>query len=997
MIFAHLHCHSCYSFMRGADKPEALAAAATRRGIGALALTETGGLYSAVALQKACDEAGIQPIFGAELPAGSEGEPHVILLVRNRRGWARLCGLLTAHATGKEYDLIRRLAGCVDLYVLSGDRNFLSRAREAVPAGLLFAELVIHDDPSPARKLYRWATEAGIPVAAANDVHFADAADQEIAAVLAAIRELKTVGTLGPDDAPPASAFLASPAEMERRFRWAPEAIANAAAVAEGCRFRLPIGQRLLPRYDFLESGSSMAELRRRCLAALPGRYPSGPPKEALNRLGDELRVVARNSFADYILLVDDIVREAERRGIRTVGRGSAAASIICYLLRVTHVDPLRYNLAFERFMNEERSDLPDIDLDLPWNRRDEMVEFVYDRFGHDRVAMISAHATFRARGGLREVAKALGVPDEEIGRVTKRVPHIRTEALGDAVEKLPECRDLPLDLEPWKTIARVARRIDGFPRHLSVHPCGLVVAPSRLDEIIPLETAAKGLVVTQMDMYPVEDLGLVKIDLLGQRSLAVISDTIGVVTSRNGSPPMTEDDLTLDGPARALMRAGQTMGCFYVESPGMRSLLAKLRVEDFEMLTAASSVIRPGPSDSGMMKTFVERHCGREQVRYLHPALEKLLGETYGVMIYQEDVMRVAHEMAGMSLGEADKLRRSMSKKRRHEPIARMKERFFAGASEREVEPQVAEEVWRQIESFAGYAFCKSHSASFAQVSIQAIHLRAHYPAEFMAAVLSNSGGFYYPAAYIEEARRMGLRILPPFVGKVQAHYQGRDGVVMVGLMAVKGLSEATAERIVAMRPYADLGDFLARVRPDRDEAEALAACGALDRFGFNRPQLMWLIQQRCSETGEGILDGIAAREPAAPAVPDYPLSERLRREMETLEFTVTAHPLVLYRDVAKKEGAVEARHLKRHVGRQVLTIGWLVVDKRTRTVRGDYMKFLSLEDLTAAYEAVLFPQAYDRFGSQIRGRGPYLICGRVVRDSGALSISAQELRNLG
>ncbi|HUX08373.1 MAG TPA: DNA polymerase III subunit alpha [Acidobacteriota bacterium] len=1001
MLVAHLHCHSCYSLLRGADRPEALAAAAARAGIGALALTETGGLYSAVAHQKACEAEGIAPVFGAELPSRSGGGCDAVLLARSRRGWAKLCRLVTAHATDKEYDLVEELAGCHDLFLLSRSRELLQRAREVVPAGLLFAELVVHGDPAPARRLARWADENGIPPVATNDVHFADPSGHETAAVLAAIRLLKTVGTLASGDAPAAEAWLATPAEMEKRFRWIPAALANAAAIAEQCRFRLPLGHHLLPRYDRLRecrASSSLAELRGRCLARMLRRFPDGPPPQAIDRLGAELGVVAHNGFADYFLIVDDIVREADSRGVRTLGRGSAAASIICYLLGITHVDPLRHNLAFERFMNDGRSDLPDIDLDFPWNRRDEMVEFVYERFGRERVAMISTHATFRARAGLREVAKAMGLPDEEIGRVTKRVPHyIPAAALDDAASDLPECRNLPLHSEPWKSIARLARRVDGFPRHLSVHPCGLVIAPQRIDEIVPLETAAKGLLVTQMDMYPVEDLGLVKIDLLGQRALAVISDTIGAVNSRNGRPPLGYDDLALDASTARLLRTGETMGCFYIESPGMRSLMAKLQVADFELLTAASSVIRPGPSDSGMMRSFVERHRGREPVRHLHPKMESLLGETHGVMIYQEDVIRVAHAVAGMSMADADRMRRSMTKKRHSEPIARLRERFLEGAAREGVEKKAAEEIWRQIASFAGYAFCKSHSASFAQVSIQAAHLRAHYPAEFMAAVLSNGGGFYHAAAYIEEARRMGLRILPPYVDKARVHYRGRNGALMVGLMAVKNLSEETARRIVELQPYSDLGDFLARVRPARDEGESLVSCGALDRFGYNRPQLMWLIQQKQRETGEGLLEGIDPLRLEAPDVPDYSLSERLRREMEALDFTVTAHPLALYCDLIKKEGVVAARNLARHAGRFVTTIAWLVHAKRTRTCRGEYMKFLSVEDLTSAYEAVLFPQAYDRFGGLLRGRGPYLLRGRVARDAGAVSLSVEELENVG
>jgi DNA-directed DNA polymerase III PolC len=704
---------------------------------------------------------------------------------------------------------------------------------------------------------------------------------------------------------------------------------------------------------------------------------------------------VGKTGFADYLLMVHDIVQEAARRGIRTFGRGSAAASLICYLLKITYVDPIKYNLTFERFMNDSRSDMPDIDLDFPWNRRDEMVEWVYERFGKDRVAMISTFQTFRARGSVREVAKAYGVPDMDISRITKRLPYMLTDAIDSSVSTLPECRDLPLDQEPWKSVIAMARRIAGFPRHISVHPCGLVIAPSRLDKILPLEAASKGLLVTQMDMYPVEDIGLVKMDLLGQRAMAVISDSVAVVNKRYGKK-ISLDDLLLDDKTKRIMRTGQSMGCFYVESPGMRNLMAKLKVEGFELLTAASSVIRPGPSDSGMMKSFVERHCGREPVRYLHPAMEEILKETYGVMIYQEDVMRIAHEVAGMSLAEADKMRRAMTKKRAHEPIERMKESFLAGAAERGIEKDVAAEIWRQIAAFAGYAFCKSHSASFAQVSIQSAHLKAHYPAEFMAAVLSNDGGFYRAGAYIQEARRLGLKILPPYISKAKIGYQGGKDILMVGLMAVKSLSSKTMQRIVDRQPYGNLTEFLTRVRPARNEAESLVGAGALDRFGYSRPQLMWLIQAKEREE-EAVLTGIAARDLPAPNVPDYELAERMERENDALEFTVTAHPLALYKKEAEKNKAVIAKEFSRHRGKVIAALGWLVHRKRTRTQRGDNMMFMSMEDLSDAFEAVLFPGIYDRYGGMIKGNGPYLIYGKVVSDAGVISINVQELQNLG
>ena len=436
-------------------------------------------------------------------------------------------------------------------------------------------------------------------------------------------------------------------------------------------------------------------------------------------------------------------------------------------------------------------------------------------------------------------------------------------------------------------------------------------------------------------------------------------------------------------------------MGCFYIESPGMRSLMTKLRVEDFEMLTAASSMIRPGPSDSGMTKAFIKRHNGQEPVRYLHPKMEKILGETYGVMIYQEDVMRVADEVAGLSLGAVDQMRRSMTRMRSHGHILRLKEQFIKGAKKRKVQQSVAEEIWRQIASFAGYAFCKSHSASFAQVSIQSAHIKAHYPAEFMAAVLTNNGGFYSAGAYIQESRRLGLRILPPFVNKALVGYQGAKDALMVGLMAVKNLSKGTAERIIERRPYVNLADFLARVRPAKDEAESLVACGALDRFGFARPQLMWMIQNTRRKEDTGLLNGMEPQELEAPNVPDYSREERLFREMEALDFTITAHPLELYKNGNGKEKIVPASKFKYYRAKMITAVGWLVYRKRTRTHQGNYMMFLSMEDLSSTFEAVLFPQAYHRFGSALRGPGPYQLFGKVVDEFGTFSLDVQGIQN--
>ena len=486
--------------------------------------------------------------------------------------------------------------------------------------------------------------------------------------------------------------------------------------------------------------------------------------------------------------------------------------------------------------MNPERTDYPDIDIDFPWNRRDEMLDYVFDKYGRENVALISAHVHFRGRSIIREVGKAIGVPISEIDAFTKRLPHFTGMAdLETARETVPECRDLPLDDEPYRSIIKLGKKIEGFPRHLSVHCGGIVISPSPITDFIPLQKTPKGFVVTQYDMYPVEDMGLLKIDLLAQKGLAVLADTVCEVEEHYGTKvDFDRIDPTRDGKTRALVKAGRTVGCFYIESPGMRNLLRKLGVESFSMLTAASSIIRPGVAASGMMKSFIDRHNGKEEVRYLHPKLEEILSDTFGVMIYQEDVIKTAHAVAGMSLGEADSLRKCMSKKRDWEDMENCRDRFISGALGNGVDLAAANEIWRQIESFAGYAFCKAHSASFAVVSYQTAWLKAHYPAEFMAAVLSNQGGFYDASAYVEEARRMGIKILLPDVNRSQYAFaaercgtgNGRRNAIRVGFMQVKGFSRASIRSVIGRRndgPYVSLADFLQRADVDDSEAEAL------------------------------------------------------------------------------------------------------------------------------------------------------------------------------
>jgi DNA polymerase III alpha subunit len=512
--------------------------------------------------------------------------------------------------------------------------------------------------------------------------------------------------------------------------------------------------------------------------------------------------------------------------------------------------------------------------------------------------------------------------------------------------------------------------------------------------------------------MYPAEDMGFLKIDLLAQKGLAVLADTIQDVKTHYGlEVDFNRTDPTQDPKTQGLIRRGDTIGCFYIESPGMRNLLKKLKVQSFDMLTAASSIIRPGIADSGMMKAFIDRHNGREKVRSLHPKMRELLKDTFGVMIYQEDVIKVAHEIAGMSLGEADSLRKCMSKKRDWEDINTYRERFLKGAEKNGVRLSVGLEIWRQIESFAGYAFCKAHSASFAIVSYQTAYLKAHYPAEFMAAVLSNRGGFYDTCAYVEEARRMGLRILLPDINRSEEAFTatfypdaGKTGTkksnaIRVGLAQVKGLTHHALCSILESREeaFTSLDNFLSRVKITGHEVETLIRSGACDGWGQTRPELLWQLKlllralparNPSLKHSNGSLFENKIRTDLVPGLPEYDLREKLLAELECLDLTVSAHLLSLYDIDSNRQ--VPAKTLAAQAGRVVTLTGWLIHSKRTRTVKNEIMKFLMLEDRTASFEVTLFPAVYRRFGPLLYDRGPYTVTGRVERDGDCCTVTA-------
>ena len=779
-------------------------------------------------------------------------------------------------------------------------------------------------------------------------------------------------------------------------------------------------------------------------------RVPEAGREAARAALVRELDVIQRLDLVEYFLVCWDLVRFARAHGMPCLGRGSAANSMVSYCLYVTHVNPVEHNLFFERFLNLERASFPDFDIDFGTDDREVVLDYIFERYGRENVAMICTYNTMHARSAMREVAKALGIATGEIDAVVKRVPGFASvRDLQERIAGDPARRHLPLDREPFRTILEIASHIAEFPRHLATHPCGLVIAPEPILNLVPLQRGDKGLEITQWDMNAVEDAGLIKIDILGQKGLAVIGDTIRQVEHNLGLriDPEAEDVLH-DERGRELLRTGRTIGCFYIESPIMLQLMEQAHCDDFEVLTALSSIIRPGVSNHGGKRQYLERHLGLQPVTFLHPRLEPVLRDTYGCLIYQEQVIQVAQAIAGMTLSEADGLRKCMSKKRHWERMDTYRERFFAGARRNEVPEDTAAEIYRQIESFAGYAFCKAHSASFALESFASAAWKARYPAEFMAAVLTNQGGYYTPMEYAEEARRLGVRLLAPCIHASRAEFWGEGGTIRVGLMQVKGLAAETIASLLEARRargFRDLGDFLARVPATRGEAAALIRTGAMDCFDRTRPHLLWELALRTAvadaapgaasrgrredmdvRTGRAPSD---ASEPEAserasapgaasataftatpateslvgkiPELAEYDARQRMRAEIELLGLTLEAHPFALFADalarVRQLRPIIASTDLQRHDRKVVYLVGWKVTAKRSETVKGEAMCFVTFSDEVGRFEASFFPEAYARCALElIRGMGPFLVKGKVEVALGVAELVATHVKLL-
>jgi error-prone DNA polymerase len=1077
MPFVHLHVHSYYSFLDGASSPSDLVERAKHFGMPALALTDHNRLTGAIRFYDAAKKAGIKPIIGAEVDL--EGGFHLTLLCKNLAGYTNLCRLLTAMHCGKQHagaaatrsllaahhgGLIA-LSGCrrgeIPSLLCKGDRRGATMAAGfygEVFGDDFFIELTRH----PAREgtpqcflLADFARLQGIPAVATNNVHHIMMRDYRVRELLKAIGLIVPVAHLpGPRTV---EQYFKSPAEMQRLFKDFPGAAAMSLEVASRCNLELELGRPRFPKFTLPAGQTAAGFLRRLAYEGTERKYGTLTPALS-SRLEMELATIEKLGFCGYFLVVWDIVRWARARGIRCQARGSAVDSLVVYVLDISNADPIHYDLLFERFMHPLRNEPPDIDLDIDRRRRDEVRDYIYQKYGAENVCCVAAINTYLARGAIRDAGKALQVPQSVIEEACQGIHWLSASKLMEKAQILPELKDSAVYKRPeLQEFFRLCAAIGHFPRHLSVHLGGLLIGDGRLSDLVPLEPSSGGDIISQYDKDDIERLGLVKMDLLALPTITVIEQAVHSIKENRGID-IDIDSIARDDPAPfAMLREGKTIGVFQLESPAQREMAGRLLPQNFDDIIISLSLVRPGPLKSSMDKVYLARRHGQEPVSYQHPDLEGALGETLGVILYQEQVLRVAHDLAGMSYAEADGFRRAMTHDRTHEEMDKMRLSFINSAMRKGVKRGAAEEVFGQLAAFAAYGFCKAHAAAYAVLSYQTLWLKCHYPAEFFAALLSNQPmGYYPPRVLAAEARRCGAAILPPDVNKSTDLYTVEGDAIRVSLSQVKGISSEAVASLIQRRGkagFTSLRDFVLRAEAGQPVIENLMRVGALDAFGSRgemTAELPGLLQVRRRMAGAGThADRIAAacglvmtgapgnviasvspfviaseaKQSSSPChcepegrgnlsaasrllrhcVPrndifvhtDPPMKERLLAEREILSLDLSAHPL----DFCNLgEGFTRISDLPSlPTGQAVKIAGSVIRYQAPPTRTGRRVVYIIIEDGSGVADVTVFSDVQEKCGRVLFRAGWMEVRGKIQRRGPkSLSIIAAEVKAL-
>ncbi|MGE5578177.1 MAG: DNA polymerase III subunit alpha [Syntrophothermus sp.] len=1049
--FVHLHTHTYYSLLDGSCRLEPLVQRAAALGMPALAITDHGVMYGVVEFCQLAAKYGIKPIVGCEVyvaprtrfdKAGrAEESPfHLTLLVQNEEGYHNLVKMLSlAHLEGFYYKprvdkaLLREhsrgliaLSGCIagEIAVLIGAGQQSQAGRVAAEYQEIFGRenffLELQNNGLPGQDLVNAGlaaigAEYGIPLVATNDVHYIYREEASLHDLLLCIQTAKTLDDPKRLRFPTSEFYLKSGEEMAALFAGTPEALENTLVIAGRCNFSVDADKPHLPHYPVPGGLDAADYLRQICRQAAGDRFGSPLPEGIANRLDYELDMIAQMGYAGYFLVVWDFIRFARENGIPVgPGRGSAAGSLVAFVLGITSIDPLRFGLIFERFLNPERVTMPDIDIDFCYERRGEVIDYVVRTYGQESVAQIITFGTLQARAAIRDVGRAMGKPLAEVERLAKLVPADPGITMSEALKTSPELKKAYDTDESSRTIIDAAGALEGFPRHASVHAAGVVIADAPLTNYVPLQLANDGSVITQFDMDALAQVGLLKMDFLGLRTLTVIARALEHIREVTGNR-LALDQIPLDDPeVYRMLGAAETSGVFQLESRLFKGLLREIRPTSFEEIIAILALGRPGPM--AQVGDFARRKQGKEVIKYLHPGLEPILRETYGIMIYQEQVMRIAVDLAGFSMGEADILRRAMAKKKAGE-LERLRERFILGARNRGIPLVVAEEIYALMERFANYGFVKSHAAAYALISYQTAYLKVHYPVQYMAALLSTvMGSGERVAEYIAECQRLGIAVLPPDINVSGADFTVDGRNIRFGLVAVKNVGQGMVEAILASRREAgvfrSLLDFIERI-PAREvtkkAVESLIKAGAFDGLGAHRAQLL-AGYERYFEAGQrrrsaraagqaSLFGGAGVEELSGesawlPAVPELPDNERLAMEREVLGVYLSGHPLGASAEALSRLTTTslgEAGELPD--GTVVVAAGLVTGARRLTTRRGQAMLTFVLEDLTGAVEVLVFPQVYARSAQWLKNDAVVLVRGRLDIGEQAAKILADEV----
>ncbi|MCL4523424.1 MAG: DNA polymerase III subunit alpha [Acidobacteria bacterium] len=1060
--FVHLHLHTDFSLLDGACDITSLVEEAARRKMPAVAVTDHGNLFAAANFFHQATTHGVKPIIGCEVyvapgsrhdrgtadpdspQAGSGRSNHLVLLCENNEGYRNLLKLVSAgflegfyYKPRIDYELLAQhssglialsacLRGAVSDALLAEEyaraRENAHRLQDIFGKNNFFLELQdqgIDVEKRVNREMVKLSRESGIPLVVTNDCHYLTREDARAQEVLLCIQTGKTMSDGNRMKFATDQFYFKTAAEMAKVFADAPDALERTVTIAERCKMKIERMANPFPEFKVPEGWTTdtyFAKMAREGFAArvpvLEQQKKAGrlrhPLAEYETRLQFEIEMIQKMRFAGYFLIVSDFIHYARAQGVPVgPGRGSAAGSLVSYALRITDVDPLQYDLLFERFLNPERISLPDIDIDFCMRRRGEVIEYVTQKYGRENVAQIITFGTMAAKAAIKDVGRAMDLPFGEVDRLAKMVPAEINIELEDALKKAPQLRSAIEKDERFKELMDVARRLEGFARHASTHAAGVVISPQPLTEIVPLYRTNREEITTQYDMNALERIGLLKMDFLGLTTLTVLHDTVKLVEQNRGQK-ITLEDLPLDDAKTfQLFGRGETSGIFQFESHGMRDILRRYQPSRLEDLTALNALYRPGPIQGGMIDDFIKRKQGERRVAYELPQLKDVLEETYGVILYQEQVMQIANRLAGYSLGEADILRRAMGKKKKEE-MAKQRDKFMAGCRANKIPDKKAEKIFDLMEEFAGYGFNKSHSCAYALLAYQAAYLKTHYPVEFVAAMLtSETGNMDKVVKYIHEARGMGITVLPPDVNTSDLNFTPTSEQIRFGLSAIKNVGENTVKGILDARVrlgrFTSLFQFCEEIDSrlvNRRVLESLIKSGAMDSLGARRAQLSAVIDramergqrmQRQATSGQHGLfgNGSAPAQPFSETLPDveeWPEDELLAAEYATLGFYISGHPLAKHAGRLKELNATELGALETKANNSDVVVAGIVVSVRPmRSKKGARWAILSLQDITGNAEVLAFPEAFGRLENLLKSHARLLVKGRIsVEDVG-------------